>query len=157
MAGGLAGGGASGRRNGGRRRASGFAPMSEINVTPFVDVMLVLLIVFMVAAPLLNVSVPIDLPENKAEQTPGEKEDPITISVDADGKIYIGDSEIEPDTLASKLAAIATSRQSAEETKDQRVRVRGDQGVNYGLVMQVIGELNSAGFRRIDLLSNPKN
>ena len=131
--------------------------MSEINVTPFVDVMLVLLIVFMVAAPLLNVSVPIDLPESKAEQTPGEKEDPITITVDAAGKIYIGDSEVEVDTLASKLAAIATSRQSAEETKDQRVRVRGDKGVNYGLVMQVIGELNGAGFRRIDLLSNPKN
>ena len=131
--------------------------MSEINVTPFVDVMLVLLIVFMVAAPLLNVSVPIDLPETKAEQTPGEKEDPITITVDADGKVYIGDGEVTLDTLASKLAAIAQSRQSEADTKDQRVRVRGDKGVNYGLVMQVIGELNGAGYRRIDLLSNPKN
>ena len=157
MAGGLAGGGASGRRRGSRRRASGFAPMSEINVTPFVDVMLVLLIVFMVAAPLLNVSVPIDLPETKAEQTPGEKEDPITITVDAQGKVYVGDAEVALDTLASKLTAIAQSRQSESDTKDQRVRVRGDRGVNYGLVMQVIGELNSAGYRRIDLLSNPKN
>ncbi len=77
--------------------------MSEINVTPFVDVMLVLLIVFMVAAPLLNVSVPIDLPENKAEQTPGEKEDPITISVDADGKIYIGDSEVDRRHTRAKI------------------------------------------------------
>jgi len=153
MAGGLAGGGASGGRR--RRRSSGFAPMSEINVTPFVDVMLVLLIVFMVAAPLLNVSVPIDLPENKAEQTPGEKEDPITITVNEEGKVFIGDSEVEVDTLASKLSAIAQSRQSESETKDQRVRVRGDKGVNYGLVMQVIGELNASGFRRIDLLSNP--
>ncbi len=72
--------------------------MSEINVTPFVDVMLVLLIVFMVAAPLLNVSVPIDLPETKAEQTPGEKEDPITITVDVDGKMYIGDGEVNGHT-----------------------------------------------------------
>ena len=131
--------------------------MSEINVTPFVDVMLVLLIVFMVAAPLLNVSVPIDLPDTKAEQTPGEKEDPITITVDGEGKVYIGDGEVTLDTLASKLTAIAQSRQSESDTKDQRVRVRGDRGVNYGLVMQVIGELNSAGYRRIDLLSNPKN
>ncbi len=157
MGAGVAGGGAAGRRRGGRRRSSGFAPMSEINVTPFVDVMLVLLIVFMVAAPLLNVSVPIDLPETKAEQTPGEKEDPITITVDAAGKVYIGDGEVELDTLASKLSAIAQSRQSEADTMQQRVRVRGDKGVNYGLVMQVIGELNGAGFRRIDLLSNPAN
>ena len=157
MGAGVAGGGAQGRRRGGRRRASGFVPMSEINVTPFVDVMLVLLIVFMVAAPLLNVSVPIDLPDTKAEQTPGEKEDPITITVDGEGKVYIGDGEVTLDTLASKLTAIAQSRQSESDTKDQRVRVRGDRGVNYGLVMQVIGELNSAGYRRIDLLSNPKN
>ena len=141
MAGGLVSGSNGGRR---RRRSSGFAPMSEINVTPFVDVMLVLLIVFMVAAPLLNVSVPIDLPENKAEQTPG-------------GKIFIGDTEVSADTLAPNLTAIAESRQSEAETRDQRVRVRGDKGVNYGLVMQVIGELNASGFRRIDLLSNPKN
>ncbi len=155
MAGGLAGrSGGGGRR---RRRSSSFAPMSEINVTPFVDVMLVLLIVFMVAAPLLNVSVPIDLPENKAEQTPGEKKDPITISIDAEGKIFIGDTEVTADTLAPKLSAIAQSRQSEAETKDQRVRVRGDKGVNYGLVMRVIGELNASGFRRIDLLSNPQN
>ncbi len=154
----MAGGMATGRTGGGRRRrtASSFAPMSEINVTPFVDVMLVLLIVFMVAAPLLNVSVPIDLPENKAEQTPGEKEDPITITVNAEGKVYIGDSEVGLDTLASKLGAIAQSRQSESATKDQRVRVRGDKGVNYGLVMQVIGELNATGFKKIDLLSNPK-
>ena len=132
-------------------------PMSEINTTPLVDVMLVLLIVFMVAAPLLNVSVPIDLPDTKAEQTPGEKEDPITITVDGEGKVYIGDGEVTLDTLASKLTAIAQSRQSESDTKDQRVRVRGDRGVNYGLVMQVIGELNGAGYRRIDLLSNPKN
>jgi biopolymer transport protein TolR len=101
--------------------------------------------------------VPIDLPETKAEQTPGEKEDPITITVDAAGKVYIGDGEVELDTLASKLSAIAQSRQSEADTMQQRVRVRGDKGVNYGLVMQVIGELNGAGFRRIDLLSNPAN
>jgi biopolymer transport protein TolR len=143
-------------RGGRRRRRSSYAPMSEINVTPFVDVMLVLLIVFMVAAPLLNVSVPIDLPETKAEQTPGERQDPITITVDAEGKVYIGDTEIAVDTLATKLGAIAQSRQSEADTMTQRVRVRGDRGVNYGLVMQVIGELNGAGFRHIDLLSNPR-
>ena len=157
MAAGVNGGSYSGGRRGGRRRGSSYAPMSEINVTPFVDVMLVLLIVFMVAAPLLNVSVPIDLPETKAQQTPGEREDPITISVTSDGKVFLGESEIEIDTLASKLVAISQSRRSAADTLDQRVRVQGDRSVDYGKVMQVIGELNNAGYKRIDLLSNPRN
>ena len=78
-------------------------------------------------------------------------------ATNSEGKIYIGDTEVAADTLAPRLTAIAQSRQSEVETKDQRVRVRGDKGVNYGLVMQVIGELNASGFRRIDLLSNPKN
>jgi biopolymer transport protein TolR len=120
--------------------------MSEINVTPFVDVMLVLLIVFMVTAPLLTVGVPIELPETRANPIQGDSE-PLTVSVAPDGMIYLQETEIDLDTLAPKLIAIA------KEGYDQRIFVRGDRSVDYGNVMKVMGVLNRAGFRRIALVT----
>jgi biopolymer transport protein TolR len=133
--------------NGGRRRRrSSYAPMSEINVTPFVDVMLVLLIVFMVAAPLLTVGVPIELPETQANPLQGDTE-PLTVSVQPDGKVYLQNTEVELDTLAPKLIAIA------KNGYEERIFVRGDRSVDYGYVMKVMGVLNKAGFRRIGLVT----
>lgn len=136
------------RERRGRKRRSSYAPMSEINVTPFVDVMLVLLIVFMVAAPLLTVGVPLELPESKAKPLQGDKE-PLTVSVTADGKVFLQNSEIELDTLAPKLLAIAKNGYK------ERIFVRGDKAVDYGHVMKVMGILSRAGFRRIGLVSGP--
>jgi len=136
--------GGDGRR--GRRRRSSYMPISEINVTPFVDVMLVLLIVFMVAAPLLTVGVPIELPETKANPLQGDTE-PLTVSVQPDGKVFLQNTEVELDTLTPKLIAIA--RNGYEE----RIFVRGDRSVDYGYVMKVMGVLNKAGFRRIGLVT----
>ena len=134
-------------RRSGRRRRSSYQPMSEINVTPFVDVMLVLLIVFMVAAPLLTVGVPIELPETKAKPLQGDNE-PLTVSLTPDGKVFLQDTEIELDTLAPKLIAIA------KNGYDERVFVRGDRNVGYGSVMKVMGVLNRAGFKRIGLVTD---
>ncbi len=134
-------------RRSGRRRRSSYQPMSEINVTPFVDVMLVLLIVFMVAAPLLTVGVPIELPETKAKPLQGDNE-PLTVSLTPDGKLFLQDTEIELDTLAPKLIAIA------KNGYDERVFVRGDRNVGYGSVMKVMGVLNRAGFKRIGLVTD---
>jgi biopolymer transport protein TolR len=129
-----------------RKRRSSYVPMSEINVTPFVDVMLVLLIVFMVTAPLLTVGVPIELPETRANPIQGDTE-PLTVSVAPGGMIYLQETEIDLDTLAPKLVAIA------KEGYDQRIFVRGDRSVDYGNVMKVMGVLNRAGFRRIALVT----
>ncbi|MGZ5849838.1 MAG: protein TolR [Methyloceanibacter sp.] len=137
------GGAGGGRRS--RRRAA--RPMSEINVTPMVDVMLVLLIIFMVTAPLLTVGVPIELPKSEAQQLEGDKE-PLTITVDPDGKIYLQDTELQLDEIAPKLTAI--SKNGYEE----RIFVRGDRRVNYGVVMRVMGTISAAGFRRIALVSD---
>ena len=136
------GGGGSGRRH--RRRRS--APISEINVTPFVDVMLVLLIVFMISAPLLTVGVPIDLPETRAKALQAETE-PLTVSVGSDGKIYLQDTEITVEELVPRLQAIATAGY------EERIFVRGDRDAEYGSMMQVMGRLNQAGFRRIGLVA----
>lgn len=138
----VGGGGGGGRRN--RRRRS--APISEINVTPFVDVMLVLLIVFMISAPLLTVGVPIDLPETRAKQLQTETE-PLTVSVGSDGKIYLQDTEITVEELVPKLQAIAKAGY------EERIFVRGDRDAEYGSMMQVMGRLNQAGFRRIGLVT----
>ncbi|TCT13352.1 cell division and transport-associated protein TolR [Tepidamorphus gemmatus] len=138
----LAGNGGAGRRRGRRYR-----PMSEINVTPFVDVMLVLLIVFMVTAPLLTVGVPIDLPETQAKPLEGQKE-PLTVSVDNQGRVFLQDTEITVEELVPKLTAIA------ERGVEERVFVRGDRTVDYGTVMRVMGRLNQAGFRRIALVTD---
>ena len=121
-------------------------PMAEINVTPFVDVMLVLLIVFMVTAPLLTVGVPIDLPETQAKQMEGDSE-PITVSIKADGKIYLQDAEVDADKLVSTLQAIA------KNGLDERVFVRGDKSADYGTIMRVMGRLNSAGYKKIGLVT----
>ena len=136
----------SGVSGGRRRRARRHQPMSEINVTPFVDVMLVLLIIFMVAAPLLTVGVPIDLPETRARQLNSETT-PITISVQSGGKVFIGETETTVEDVVPKLQAIA------ENGVEERLYVRGDRATDYGTVMRVMGALNQAGFRKIALVT----
>ena len=121
-------------------------PMAEINVTPFVDVMLVLLIIFMVAAPLLQVGVPIELPETKGQQLQTNK-DPVTISVDKAGKVFIQETEIKLDEIAPKLRAIAKSGY------DEQIFIRGDKGIDYGTVMRVMGRVKSAGFTKVSLVT----
>ena len=138
---GSAGGG--GRR--GRRRA---AVMAEINVTPMVDVMLVLLIIFMVSAPLLTVGVPIDLPQSQAKSLEQDKE-PLTISVSDKGAVYLQNSEIAIDDLVPKLQAIAEARGG----NDARIYVRGDRKLDYGSVMKVMAQLTAAGFRKVGLVT----
>jgi biopolymer transport protein TolR len=144
MAMGLAGGGgAVGKRRHRRRHV-----MSEINVTPMVDVMLVLLIIFMVSAPLLTVGVPIDLPQTQAKSLDQDRQ-PLTISVSLDGKVFLQNSEIPVADLVAKLTAITTARGGF----DERIYVRGDRKVDYGTVMRVMGRLSSAGFRRVALVT----
>ena len=137
--------GGGGRR--GRRRGSS-AAMSEINVTPFVDVMLVLLIIFMVAAPLLTVGVPIELPDTAASAMPNEEEEPLTISITADGLILLQTTEVSDAELIPKLAAIA-----AERTSD-KVFLRADGALAYERVAQVMGALNAGGFNNIGLVTD---
>jgi len=129
-----------------RRKRRRSRPMSEINVTPFVDVMLVLLIVFMVSAPLLTSGVPVDLPEAQAKPLAIEKE-PITITVDPEGRIFLQESEIEIDGLVERLSAVAT------EGLDERIYVRGDKTASYGTIMRVMGIINGAGYRHIGLVA----
>ncbi|QPC43946.1 protein TolR [Kaustia mangrovi] len=139
--------GGNGRRG---RKRNGYVPMAEINVTPFVDVMLVLLIIFMVAAPLLTVGVPIELPETQAKALEGDKE-PLTVTVSPEGQIFLQETEVDLDTLVPKLIAITDSGY------DERIYVRGDRNVNYGTVMQVMGAMNAAGFRRIGLVTDSED
>ena len=140
MAAGMQTVGRSGRR--GRRHA-----MSEINVTPFVDVMLVLLIVFMVTAPLLTVGVPVDLPKTRA-QALGQDREPLSVTVKRDGKVYIQNTPVGEGELVDKLTAIAANGY------DQRIFVRGDKSVDYGRVMEVMGLLSAAGFTHIGLVTD---
>ena len=144
MGGGLQPGGALSSRRARRRSAR---PMSEINVTPMVDVMLVLLIIFMVTAPLLTVGVPIELPKSEAKQLEGDKE-PLTITVDPEGKIFLQDTEIKLDEIVPKLTAIA------KNGYEERIFVRGDRRVNYGVMMQIMGTISGAGFRKLALVSD---
>ncbi|HEY2426392.1 MAG TPA: protein TolR [Pseudolabrys sp.] len=132
-----------GRRKHHRRRV-----MSEINVTPMVDVMLVLLIIFMVSAPLLTVGVPIDLPQSQAKSIEQDKE-PLTISVNDKGQVFLQNSEITVEDLVPKMQAVAQARGGTEA----RVYVRGDRKVDYGTMMQVMGRLSSAGFHRVALVT----
>jgi len=143
MAMGLAGGGAVGKRRHRRRHV-----MSEINVTPMVDVMLVLLIIFMVSAPLLTVGVPIDLPQTQAKSLDQDRQ-PLTLSVSLDGKVFLLNIEIPVGDLVAKLTAVTTARGGF----DERIYVRGDRKVDYGTVMRVMGRLSSAGFRRVALVT----
>lgn len=130
----------------GKGRKRRHQAMSEINVTPFVDVMLVLLIVFMVTAPLLTVGVPLELPESKSKTIQGNDE-PLVISVDKDGRLFLEDLEIDMENLVEKLQAVTGAK------RDQRIFVRGDKDVNYGRVLQVMGEVHDAGFKRVAMVS----
>lgn len=132
-----------------RGRNSRRAPMAEINVTPFVDVMLVLLIIFMVTAPLLNAGVPVDLPESRANPLPDEP-DQVSVSIADDGVIYIDNVAQAPGQLADGLAAIAMSADGAPP----QITLRADQTLDYGRVMAVMGELNRAGFTSIQMVTN---
>lgn len=123
--------------------------MSEINVTPFVDVMLVLLIVFMVAAPLMTVGVPVDLPETAAPPLPAEDETPLTVTLTGDGRVLIQDTEVAPDSLVARLGAIAAER------RDRQIYLRADGGIAYAQVMQVMGALTAGGFTAIGLVTDP--
>lgn len=134
----------------GRRTGGSYRPMAEINVTPFVDVMLVLLIVFMVAAPLLTAGVPIDLPDSAAKPIQEEENKPIEISVSTEQKIFIGETEVEMPRLIPLLSAIT------EGQVDRRIYIRADQGLSYGRVMEVIGAVNGAGFNKVALISENK-
>jgi biopolymer transport protein TolR len=139
----------SGAATSGRRLRRRRGVMSEINVTPMVDVMLVLLIVFMVSAPLLTVGVPIDLPQSQAKSLDQDHE-PLAVSVNGDGKVYLQNTEIGVDDLVAKLKAIADARGGGF---DERVYVRGDRKVDYGTVMKVMGRLSGAGFHRVALVT----
>jgi biopolymer transport protein TolR len=132
----------------GKRRHHRRGVMSEINVTPMVDVMLVLLIIFMVSAPLLTVGVPIDLPQSQAKTIEQDKE-PLTVSVNDKGQIFLQNSEITVEDLVPKMQAVAQARGGTEA----RVYVRGDKKVDYGTMMQVMGRLSSAGFHRVALVT----
>lgn len=132
----------------GRRRRGQAAAMSEINVTPFVDVMLVLLIIFMVAAPLLTVGVPIELPKTAASALPTEQEEPLTITLTADGRILIQNTDVVAEELIPKLTAIAAERTS------NKVFLRADGAIPYQSVAQVMGALNAGGFNNIGLVTD---
>jgi biopolymer transport protein TolR len=134
--------------SGGGRRHSRKPVMAEINVTPMVDVMLVLLIIFMVSAPLLTVGVPIDLPQTKAKSLDNDKE-PLTVSVNTKGEVWLQNSTIKIEELVPKLRAITQARGG----QDERIYVRGDKAVDYGTVMRVMGRLSAAGFRRVALVT----
>ncbi len=134
------------RSGGGRRRRGRWAPMSEINVTPFVDVMLVLLIVFMVTAPLLTVGVPVDLPQTRAQNI-SEPVEPLVVTVDRLGEVYIQETAVEIGALVPRLVAITENR------PDTRIYIRGDRALQYGRVMEVMSTINAAGFSRVALIA----
>ncbi|MFC3628953.1 ExbD/TolR family protein [Paracoccus angustae] len=133
------------RKGRGRRRN---APMSEINVTPFVDVMLVLLVIFMVAAPLMTAGVPLNLPQTAATAMPTEPEEPLVISIPADGEMMLMDAPVAPDQIVTRLREILAERQS------QRVFLRADGAIPYARVVQVMGALNAAGLSDIVLVTD---
>jgi biopolymer transport protein TolR len=134
--------------SGGRHRRRRRGVMSEINVTPFVDVMLVLLIVFMVSAPLLTVGVPLDLPQSQAKSLDQDRE-PLTVSVNVQGQIFLQNSEIKVEDLVAKLKAVTDARGGS----DARIYVRGDKKVDYGTMMRVMGRLSAAGYHRVALVT----
>ncbi len=134
------------RRRRRRRRAQ---PISEINVTPFVDVMLVLLIIFMIAAPLLSTGVPLDLPQAQAAALPQNRE-PVTVSVDRNARVFLQDDEIAISELGARLRALVDDKGAT------RILVRGDTNANYGIVMRVMGRINAAGFSKVGLITEPE-
>jgi len=130
----------------GRNGAGRYKPMSEINVTPMVDVMLVLLVIFMVAAPLLTVGVPVDLPQTKAPAITEQKE-PLVITVNAEGKLFLQNSTVSDDELVPRLQAITKNNPQAD------IYVRGDRAISYGRVMEVMGMVSAAGFTKVSLIT----
>ncbi|MCX7567572.1 protein TolR [Sulfitobacter sp. F26169L] len=139
------------QKNGGgrrRRRRGGAQPMAEINITPFVDVMLVLLIIFMVAAPLLTVGVPVELPKTAAQALPAEQEEPLTVTITAEGGVQIMTTETQREDLVTKLRAVAAEREG------DRVFLRADGAVPYSTVMEIMGALNAGGFSNIGLVTD---
>ena len=147
MAGPLADQGYFARRGGKFRRK----PMAEINVTPFVDVMLVLLIVFMVTAPLLSVGVPVDLPKTKAA-TLNDTDEPLVVSINDKGVVFLQKKEVKMEDIGSLLQAVTGAK------PDTRIFVRGDQSLQYGLVMQIMGQISAAGFKKVSLMAEiPKD
>ena len=131
----------------GRRTGGSYRPMAEINVTPMVDVMLVLLIVFMVAAPLLTAGVAVDLPNSEAKAIADEDNKPIEVTITREDKIFIGETEVKEGNLINLLRAMT------EGNADRRIYIRGDQALSYGKVMKVIGAVNGAGFNKVALIS----
>ena len=123
-----------------------YRPLAEINVTPLVDVMLVLLIIFMVTAPLMTSGVPVDLPKTSAQQLNSDTE-PLTVSINAEGKIFLQEQELQVDELVAKLQAIA------ENNQDRRIFVRGDKDLAYGRIMEVMGTITQGGFTKVALLA----
>ena len=151
MGAGVIGKGGGGGRRRGRRHGGRARPMAEINVTPFVDVMLVLLIIFMVAAPLMVVGVPVQLPKTQATALPSEPEEPLAITLTKDGTILLQTTEVAADELVDKLRAVAAERAST------RVYLRADGAVSYDQVMQVMGALNAGGFTDIGLVTDSQD
>lgn len=145
MGAGMMGGGGRGRR--GRRQS--IRPMSDINVTPMVDVMLVLLIVFMVAAPLLTAGVPVDLPKANARAISTDDQKPIEVSINRDGIIFIGETQVSFQRLLTVLSG------ATNNDPEKRIFVRGDSKLSYGQIMNVIGALNKAGYRKVALITDP--
>jgi biopolymer transport protein TolR len=142
----MAGGIISGRSRNGRGGRGNYRPMSEINVTPLVDVMLVVLIVFMVAAPLLTVGVPVDLPKAQAPAI-NENKEPLVVSVNAEGKIYLQETVVEDDSLVPRLQAITNNNPEAS------IYVRGDKSINYGRVLEIMSMISAAGFSKVSLVA----
>jgi biopolymer transport protein TolR len=134
----------------GRRRHRRRPVMAEINVTPMVDVMLVLLIIFMVSAPLLTAGVPLELPQTQAKTLEQENKEPLTVSVDEKGQTYLQNTEISLEEVVPKLKAITDARGGA----DERIYVRGDRQVDYGTVMKLMGRISAAGYRRVALVTD---
>ena len=138
-------------QSGGYRNGSGrgYRPMAEINVTPFIDVMLVLLIVFMITAPLLNAGVQVDLPKTEASAITDKDDKPLEVSIRKNGDIFIGESKVTSGELAVKLSAITG------DDMERRIFIRADQGLSYGRVMEVLGAVNHGGYRKVALISEP--
>jgi len=135
-------------RSRGRRTGGTYRPMAEINMTPFIDVMLVLLIVFMVAAPLLTTGVQVDLPDSSAKAITTEDNKPIEITLAKDGTIYIGETVFKEDRIVGQLTAMTEGNRD-----ERRIYIRGDKTLEYGRVMRMIGEINGAGFTKVALIS----
>jgi biopolymer transport protein TolR len=140
----------AGKGGGGRGRRRGYRPMADINMTPFIDVMLVLLIVFMVAAPLLTVGVPVDLPKTNAAPLEAQK-DPLFVTVRADGAIYVQETAVEMDRIVPLLIAVTDNNPEA------RIFVLGDAAINYGKMLQVMGAMSAGGFKKVGLVAELPN